>query len=206
MKLWADFHPYVLPDVTGCPIPLLDQALRDTARDFCTRTKAWRQWMDPFTASGSSSVYEFEADQGTEVVAAVAVSVAGEDYSVLGSHALPASWQSGEQGRIKDKTMVHISSSEGVFYPMPMAGDSIVFQLALRPPMSGTGVGDVIFAEFTEAIAAGTKARLMAKPRKEWTDLQTAAMFGMQYERMVHLAANTAWHQSAERRTTKATG
>lgn len=206
MKLWADFHPYVLPDVFGCPEPLLDQALRETARDFCTRTKVWRQWMDPFAASGTSNVIEFDAEPGSEVVAVTALTVDGDDYSVLGSQDLPSGWQSEKHGNLKEKTMVHINSQEGFFYPTPLAGQIIIFQLALRPTMTGTGVGDVIFAEFTEVIASGTKARLMVKPRKEWTDLQTAAMFGMHYERMVHQAANTAWRQSAERRTTKAIG
>lgn len=204
MKLWADFHPYVLPDVPGCPEPMLDQALRETARDFCTRTKAWAEWMDPFTASSARALYEFEPDAGTEVVAALAATVGKDEYTVLGSKDLPAAWQDGEQGKVKDKTLIHVNSKEFILYPAPSAGQRITLQLALRPTMAGTGVGDVIFEEFTEAIAAGAKSKLMAKPRKEWTDLQTAAICGLEFERRVSMAANKDWHQSAQRRVSKA--
>ena len=204
MKAWADFHPYVLPDVPGCPEPMLDQALRETARDFCTRTKAWAEWMDPLTASSARALYEFEPDAGTEVVAALAATVGEDGYAVIGAQALPAAWQDGKQGCVKDKTLIHVSSKEFILYPAPSAGQRITLQLALRPTMAGTGVGDVIFDEFAEAIAAGAKAKLMARPRKEWTDLQSAAMYGMEFERRVTLAANKDWHQSAQQRVSKA--
>lgn len=203
MKLWADFHPYVLPDVPGCPEPLLDQALRETAREFCTRTKVWTEWRDPFSASGNQRVFEFDADAGSEVVAAVSASVNGEPYSVFGSHKLPAGWQDEANGCVKDHTLIHINSKEFVLYPKPNAGESIVIELALRPTMTATGVGDVVFEEFTESIAWGTKYRLWTKPGRPWTNPQSAVQAKVEYESGVHAAANQAWRQSAEKRVTK---
>jgi hypothetical protein len=203
MKLWADFHPYVLPDVFGCPEPMLDQALRETAREFCKRAKVWKKWSDSFLASGNQRLFEFDVLPGSEVVAAVRASVDGEDYSVLGSHALPAGWQDEANGGVKDCTLIHVNSKEFVLYPKPNAGESIVLELALRPTMTATGVGDVVFEEFTEAIAWGTKYRLWTKPNKPWTNPQSAAQAKVEFEGYVHSAANQAWRQSAEKRVTK---
>ena len=204
MKLWSDFHPYVLPDVTGCPIPLLDQTLCETARDFCTRTKAWIEYGEALEVDGTQIVFQFDTWTGTEMVSVVSASVDGDDYSVLDRKRLPASWVTGEQGDIKDKTIVLVSAQEYVVFPKPNAGQLIRIDLALRPALGASTVGDVVFDEHLESISAGTKAKLMAKPRKEWTDLQFAAFFGAQFEARIHAAANTDWRQSAEHRVSKA--
>lgn len=196
MKTWDAFHPLVMADVIGCPIPMVDQALRNAAREFCQRTKAWTEWADTFTAPGGTNRFNFVVPDGAELVSARRASVDGVYLDVLASDSLPGDWQQGYDTG-PEKSLVHIDTVEYLLYPRPSAGAVIAIEMALQPSITATSVGDVILAQHAEAIAWGAKYRLLSKPGKDWTDTATAAQARAEFERSVHHAANTAFRQKA---------
>lgn len=43
MSALADFYDLLLPELPGIATPMVDLHLREVARDFCTKTSAWRE-------------------------------------------------------------------------------------------------------------------------------------------------------------------
>ena len=196
MKPWSAFHPLVIADVTGCPVPMLDQALRNAAREFCKRTKAWAEWADAFTASGTTNRFDFDVGGGAELVAARRASVDGTWLNILDSDSLPGDWQQRDDTG-PDGSLVHIDSTEYLIYPKPGAGAVIAIEMALRPSAAATGVGDVILESYAEAVAWGAKYRLQSQPGKAWTEPASAKQALMEFERAINAAANNGFSQKA---------
>lgn len=197
MKPWASFHPHVLPDVIGCPIPTVDHALRDAAREFCLTTSAWQE-TEEVQADAGQTLFDFETPNGAELVKVIRASVAGKDLSIFSVRSLPADWATNTPAA----GLYHASTAEYMLFPLPSVGQSIVVTLAVRPGTAGTGVSDDVFSRHAEDIAAGAKARLKRSPRKDWTDLTQAAIDQAVFDRAMHWAANMDFIQTkhADRR------
>ena len=196
MKAWELFHPFVVPDVMGCPNPLVDHALRQAAREFCQRSSVWREWADSFTATGLLQRFDFDLPGQAELVAATRATVAGKGIQVLGSHFLPADWQLTDTTFTSD-ALIHISMTEYMLYPMPSAGEVVSIEMALKPSLTASGVGDDVYNKWAEVVSKGALYRLLSSPGKPYTDLQAAALSKSVFESGVHAAANDQWRQTA---------
>ena len=196
MKTWDQFWPFVLPEVIGCPNPTVNFALAQAAREFCQRTSAWREWSDTFTATGLVQRFDFDLPSQTELVAAKRCSVNGEDVQVLGSLNLPPDWsQTGTT--FCGEALIHISMAEYMLYPLPTAGDVVAIEVAVKPTLAATGVGDDVYTKYAETVAKGALYRLLSSTRKPWTDLASAVIARTAFEAGVHQAANEGFRQIA---------
>jgi len=192
MKAWAEFHSLVMPSVLGCPIPTVDNAIRLTARDFCLRTREWRE-SESFTAPGVIQQFDIDIPTGTELVRIVSVDVAGEPLDIFGRGELPASWAT----CAPSNGLYHVGTDIYMLFPAPIAGAVVTVETALMPSNTGTGISDDVFARHAEAIASGALSRLMKLPRQPWSDINLAVLHAGEYERSVHLAANCDFIQTA---------
>lgn len=192
MKAWAEFHSLVLPSVQGCPIPTMDNALRLTARDFCQRTREWRE-SESFTAQGVINLFDIDTPPGTELVRIISADVDGEPLAIFGRGELPTDWAT----CTPPDGLYHVGTTEYRVFPVPAASARITVDSALMPTNTGTGVGDDVFARHAEAIAAGALCRLMKMPRQPWSDINLAGVHASDYERAVHHAANRDFMQTA---------
>ena len=198
MALWSAFHGYILPDVIGCPVPLLDQKLIDTARDFCTRSKFWRH-SQMFTVTSGQTVFTLTPPDGTEAVALLSAKAGDDDNLKVKTKA----------GLPPDFAAVEASDFEGAALLTPLtftvapwldAGTKLYVVAAIRPTRAATGVDDAVWAEHVEAIAWGVKYRLWSQPKQDWTDPKAALMARAEYENRVHHAANIDWRENGDRR------
>lgn len=200
MKAWASFHPYVLPDVIGCPIPVVDHALREAAREFCLRSHAWRE-TEEFEAPGAINLFDFDTPNGTDLLKVISASVAGDELDVFTS--IPSDWSISTPC----DGLYHAGEGEYMVFGTPSAGAPIQIVISVRPSVTATGVGNELFASHADDIAAGAKARLLRSPRKEWTDLAQAGIFKAEFESAIHSAANKDFMQaSAANRRVKTWG
>jgi hypothetical protein len=201
MKAWAEFYPWVLTDVIGCPKPVIDHALREAAREFCLESKAWQE-TEENPAPGAINRFDFETSTYNEVIQVVRASVAGESLDVFGINKLPSDWETRRPCR--NDALYQLNDFEYLLIPTPSAGQLVSITLALRPGPEGEGVGDDVFSKHVEAIAAGAKYRLLKMPRQPWTDLEQAALFKSEFDAGMHVAANRGFmHTSPSARRVK---
>lgn len=200
MKPWADFHPRVMPYVLGCPIPTVDAALVDMAREFCLNTRCWTVENIGHGFAGQARG-EFDIPAGTEILRVLEVTVNGRPYKVKSTSELPKTWR---ESAPDDCTLYHDTQAEYLIFPAPTGTESIVMKIALAPTYAGTGVDEETFAMYAEAIAAGARAKLQRMPRQEWTDLVQAQIDGAAYISAQHSAANRDFMRSGNHRVQKA--
>jgi len=192
MKLWADFHPLVLTSAIGCPLPVVNQKLIESAREFCIRTNAWQE-EDVITADGSTQQFDFATPTRAEMLQVVRASVAGRPLNVYGRNLLPPDWAT---NGARSDSLYHFTRYDYLLFPKPSAGELIEVVIAVRPGLDGAGVGDEVFESHAEHIAAGARYRLLRMPRTEWQDLVEAEIALGEFERGVHEAANRDFMQT----------
>ena len=148
MKTWAEFHSLVLPSVLGCPIPTMDNALRLTARDFCKRTREWRE-SESFTAQGIVNLFDIDIPPGTELVRIISADVAGDPLAIYGRGELPTDWAT----CTPPDGLYHVGTTEYRVFPVPAAGAVVTVESAVMPTNAGTGISDDVFAHHAEALS-----------------------------------------------------
>lgn len=188
MKDWADFYPFVRPHVQGCPNPLLDQQLRLAAREFCEGSRVWKEWSDTVTADGTTNRFEFDIASGQDLVKVCRCLVNGKDWSIKASRDLPQDWETASTGLFE--TLVFLNDSEYMLFGAPASGDEIRLEIALEPALDGTGVDDAVHKAWADAIGFGAVARLLATPKKPWSEPGAAPYYRGLFTDAMHKASN----------------
>lgn len=201
MKAFDQFYPYILVDVIGCPNPMVDNALRIAAREFCDTTKAVREWCDPVTSSGAETSFDFDLPASQELVKVIKANVNDDvdGYDVISYKDLPNDWQAATPEDIGNKVAQLDQETYRVF-PAPIAGDVISLQIATKPTAIATTVADDLVNRFADAIAAGAKARLMASAGQAWSNPALAGVFRNQFDAAMRSAANEDYRQRSQHR------
>lgn len=190
--IWADFFPYVLPAVRGCPEPVAEHHIRLAAIDFCRRTLCWQQLLDPIeqpAADGVATEFDLIAPPGAEVVRLLSVTVNGEPVTLVeGSRGVQLVRRSSPEdfAFTRDRKMVYI-------HPAPPLGASIEIEAALKPTLAAVEFPDDLFDHYAQDIARGAMATLMLLPKQDWTDLGLGAVHQESFdERISTVAAQVA--------------
>lgn len=142
-----DFEPFVALDVSGCPLPVVRQALQLALVDFCRRSRVWRATCDAGAVQDGTSLYTIVAPTGAAVSALDSVLVDGR--------AIPKGTYSLEGGAVQ-------------LPGRQRAGAEVEAVAILEPLITATTVPDLLL-EYTEGIASGAKYRLMLQPGKAWS-------------------------------------
>jgi hypothetical protein len=83
--------------------------------------------------------------------------------------------------------------------PTPPVGTVVSLLIVSAPGPSAEGVADVLWLRHSEALTHGALARLLAEPKKAWSDPQTASYHHGRFEAAMQRAASDA---SRNRKTT----
>lgn len=199
MKPWSAFHPYVMVDVLGVSVPLVDQKLCLAAREFCERTAAWEEFSDP-VAVVEGTEYELDIPSGAELVRIVSASGAdGEEIDVVVNDATPSSTK-GRSPRFvltqtKDGTAFKVNSG--------LSGKTITVLMAFKPLLTATGCGDVLAGTYADAIAMKAKAMLQLVPKQPFSDPGSAAVNASLFEAAVHQVANRSFAARTHKRVSR---
>jgi hypothetical protein len=175
----AGFLNEVMPDVPGCPVAMAINALRNATIDFCTRTQAWRASLDPINVVAATATYALAAP------AAYPLADIGEIQKVMldDTEIYPSNPVQLDAWFSQWRTL----STMGVaFYTrpdderitlasLPDAAGVLQVEVSLVPARDATGMDTALYKRHLEAVAHGAKARLMAIPKKPWSDPATAS-------------------------------
>lgn len=162
MAAWSVFMPDVLVHVPKAPDPLVHNALRAAAREFCGRTRAWRVWVSCTEASG---VYTFTLPAGAQVVRFERATVNGKPLDTI-----PFTWPEADwrvHGSLLDQGVISDDLATFRVTGQPVTG-TLQAQVSLMPTRVASGVGDFVAERYLEGIAAGAAARLMSTKGADW--------------------------------------
>ena len=174
------FLPEVLPHVPGCPVVIALNAIRNACREFCRMSTIWREWLGSLTSVVDQPTYTLLVDAGTEVVIPTKVRYDSNDIEVtareLLDHFFP-NWEDSESGTPTHYLVETPGSIRLYAPPSTVISSAIEVEAALKPSVVATTVGDVVYNDWLEAIAAGALSRLMRVPKADWSDIKLSVYY-----------------------------
>jgi len=182
MATLRDFYIHVTPSVQGCPVSLINNAIRSAAIEFCERTNMWKYGFAAQDVTANVDTYTF-----TFPVGVIDVMISRPTYvEVSGLQVNPTNeedldslqylWRDATNKQPQlyymdfDNTMILVPT------PSETITDGLYVEAALRPTMDATTLPDWLYDSWSETIAHGALMRLHAMPGKVWADPQTVSM------------------------------
>lgn len=174
----SEFSKRVQADVIGCPRAVVDTVVVDTIIRFCEDTYIIEKAFEhdvvaaDITAADNDSVNVNIATYVTNIRPLVVT-----EFKIDG-----ATWETSEIQLLNDLDDISEISVEGTkffcypdrthikFYDIEAVDQRFYIKQAFAPVTSITTIDDFIYDRWHEAIEAGAKGKLMAMPKKDWTD------------------------------------
>lgn len=158
-----DLTPYVLPDVLGCPLPLVTRAIVDAASEFCRMSRAaWLRQTHNVAATAvvaGMTTLAYTVPAGLAIYAPVAVEIDGCPKTLI-SDTCPLNTGS-------DSIFYSIASPNVTLSGLAAQDQTIKATFAVVPAKVSPTIPDSC-SPWLEAIASGAKWRLMTMPQTQW--------------------------------------
>lgn len=178
----SDLYNEVLVDCPGAPEPLIADTLVTVLRDFCSRTRFWRQNLTPVNLVAGQAEYPLAAPADTEIVVLTLVQFTpSPDWPLVPrstielDRELPG-WRAAQASRPAFYYQPTAGSIRPVYTPSEDVPGGLLATAALRPTKAATQMDDDLHREYGDEIVAGAKARLQAAPNKPWSAPDFAAL------------------------------
>jgi hypothetical protein len=176
--LWAGWYDYVLPRASGLTPEFADQQLMLAAREFCERTMALTM-RGAATATDTDEDYALTFTGGYETVKVRRVWYDGRKLTPINVEQL--SEDNAEDWADEFGTPVRWTHDQSIdrirLVPRHEGPDKPIAYLAsVKPPVTGAGLRDDFAKRYYEAIGDGALWRVLAIPRRPWSDPNQAAL------------------------------
>lgn len=217
---YDELLPYVLPDVPGCSEPLAIQSIRTAVIRFCEEAKILKRTLAAVPLIVDEPRYEIIAPTGYDWADVTFVLIDGKPIVGTSEDYMGLAWQdAGEwqrvftswqgcccdgrsegwrEGKQQRPQAYYIDRDGGDFIRLvgiPTEGSdafTLQLKLALKPTFNSTAVEDFVISDYFEILAQGALARLLAMPKKQWSDLNAAAINATKYNDGVGTVRNDA--------------
>lgn len=202
----------VMPDVPSCPNAVAVNAIRNAAIEFCQKSLVWRQELDPVDVYQGQDAYDLDnMPYGSVIERILNLYYLGRKLAPMSMSRLDAkrklaaaSKAAAALGNPTDLTYVppivveygQNSPTQVVLYGMPdgnfMGG--LVMNCVLMPSRVSPGIDSSVTDRYLDGIVHGAKSRLMAIPKKPWTDGAIAAYHKREFNTVCGTASADASH------------
>lgn len=186
----ASFHPYIAPEVIGCPIPLINQALVLVASEFCRTTLAWTEMSDPIPLVDEQQDYVPVAPTDAQLTTVRDVWCGERKLQPV-----PLARAYG-CGSAREPTHYNMVGRVVVtVYPMPSGttGAALVMRACFVPTLTAATLPDFFGDAYLDGLTSGAKARLMLMPGKAWSNPDLGTYYRKVFEdAMVEASAQEA--------------
>lgn len=196
MATFESLLPDVLPSVYGCSDPVAINAIRSAAIDFCVKSKAYQQELDPVTTVANIFEYDLEPPRNAAVEKILWVTYDGQKLEPISTGLLEQrvpDWRDKTQAGIP-KYFVQQSNSIFFLAPIPAVTkvESVILRAVLKPTQTATEIADEVVDNHKDAIVNGALFRLLRTPAQDWTDYAAAQMYAALYSEGVREAEDKA--------------
>lgn len=187
MKPIDSFFSRILPLVPNCPEPLAEQAVLDSAIEFCERSNALRYTVDQFPTVIGQSTYDIDVPTNHTFVRVVYLTVDGMDLTSHVTEKLPTKDVSNSMP-YRYYTTQNESELQLNLYPAPDAVYQVNMNIVLKPSYSARYVEDDLFNYWNDAIVAGALYRLKVVPGQPFSDPAGALYYDRRSKILCHQA------------------
>ena len=187
------FMAEVTPDVIGCPDPLVQREMLTVLQEFCAQT-----WMinkgfkkDVLATDPASPNNHIDITTPTDMAKWVPCGIMR--LVVQGVEYTPKRREVADDLEPDIETFVEerlvkywypSTATNIIMYPFEAQALQLFLRVAFKPLntlLTSDTFDDTFYQDWHDTIVAGTKARLLALPKKVWTDQNKAADYGEKY-------------------------
>lgn len=179
----------VLPEVLGCPYPLIETRVKDVLADFCEGTDAYNSGFrknvlatDPTTPNRQITVAVPAAFAEWKPSDILGLRIDGVPYDTKRRVIIDDLTNIADIEENRVKFWYPATAASIIMYPFNAVAVQVYLQVAFKPLTTVTSVEDTFYQEWRDAIASGVKARLMVMPRKPWTNAQLSSHYQDRYD------------------------
>lgn len=165
------FFPRLLPSVLGCPEPLAQQALLDSAIEFCGRSLAVTTTLDAVTLREGLASFEVETPTNTTIAQILNLWYDGRELeSAAYADATAMSTSNGDPRFFYGEDIDEVFNITLMPAPDRTVRSGVIVRAALKPTRTATTVHNVLFERYVQAITDGAQAILLAIPDQPFSD------------------------------------
>lgn len=194
MKAWSLFYPDVLPELPGAPLPLLDHWLRNTAIEFCERTRALVVNLAAIDAVALQMAYPLVLPANTELVEIIDAWFSGQKITAKSGAFLNNKFTKWADETGTPDYYTQEDTANVLLVPAPAAAEvgAIVIKAALKPGIAATGIDDWLYSKYRMALCAGVKSKMMDQANVAWANPDRVAINLAQFESAIETATTAA--------------
>ena len=189
MAKLADFYRYITMDIPGCPLPVIDQAIVDTAIDFCSRSGAWRVWSEKLATVSGKDSYEIDIPASAIVRQVECVALGQKQLGAISDLLETGDYPNWQDADGVSTRAIYDEENDVVrLIPTPTIGNETMrFLVSYVPSHNATTVPDLLLKRYARGFGAGVKAALQTQ-KQSWADGNAAAINGNIYEDAIRAA------------------
>jgi hypothetical protein len=189
MKALSLFYPHVEPWCPGVAAPMMNQALRDAAREFCQESNVVQEVVTANTLANESTI-EVDLPAQQQFVRVMSTQFKNVWLNVATTGGAPNSVYSPTPGDPTTMWLVDPQLGTITLYPTPTVSEtSVLFiRAAFAPTPTATQLADVLYTDWVHAIAAGAIAYLQSNPATGYFS-PTSAGFRAKFDVAINKAA-----------------
>jgi hypothetical protein len=197
VKSLSSFMSRILPHVSGCPDVLAEEALLDTAIEFCEKTLVVQKTLPPVSTLPEQINYTLTPPTHQAVLLVLAAWFKGAlmepvaSQEVLNVQGYTTTVPGYEHLFRGDPTQYYWTAPNTLcVFPIPddTDSDSILVRVATKPSRSATQLEDVLFDDWVDALVAGTLARLHATKDQAWSSSDRSLLRSREFRLAVQRA------------------
>lgn len=182
------FMPRTAPMLLAAPEPLIEQALVDSAIEFCERTLVVQRVLEPVRTRKGVPEYDLDLEQDTTLASVIWVSYAGRKLTNVVQQAQENAnaYYPADPSAVSTPTQAHVFNDTLRLYPAPdVDGGELVVRVAVRPVRNARQFPDELYADWVEVVSSGAVARLAVIPGESFTNPELAAAMLGRFEKGV---------------------
>ena len=163
-------HPFIVPDLPGCPINMVTLTLKRIARDFLAATEIWEHTIEDIDLVEDQAVYPLLTDLFSaptyEPVVHRILSVTVNDATIpLRQYKLNATTDPVDPAPLVSKYEIEWEED---YVPDEDDADAMDVELVLVPDWNSESITTAIMTRWGEAFIAGTVGSLAGIQKKPW--------------------------------------
>lgn len=194
------FYDMIRPWAKKAPLPAVDNAIRDIARDFCVMSKYRRESLDPIDVWANQRDYPLVPDNTDEEVFVIEAA----QYTDANGFSYPLSPSQPEQdggvsavdnGNTPQAFWLNLDNPNTIsLWPLPQqsVANALLVRGCLQPTKTATTIDSTIIQQHDTTIAWGALWRLLCRQDEPWTNLNLAVKFQKDYREGVNKALTDA--------------
>jgi len=166
---YTEMYQHVMPELPGCPKPLVMAKIRKIIREFCTETQVFTYELDAINVRDGVDTYDLDIPTCASMDTIKMVELDGVEIYPVGD-------PRGNGYSMPNKCQIKLYNE-----PTRDIEQGLEVEIVLRPIPAGTKICCSLYEDYYQAWAYGVMAELMDQPGKSWSDSVTAGKYNGYY-------------------------